>query len=161
MLVAINTTAFGYSLASGASEESLSFLLRVIFDVYVVILAALTIQDADIPHHWAAVVHLSTLTAFAFILSFVASILPKSDDIQLSLAEDLEESRFLVGLWYTDLLLTLFAVIVSSTTPRGPKLHFPSEDIYTEKTLETSTTHAYDNVCGIAGKTSFLTHVVI
>ena len=152
VLVAVDTTAFGYSLASRGSEESLSFFLRILFDVYIVILTALTIQDVEVRHHWVTIVHLSALSALAFMLSFVASILPETDDIQVSLVEDSEDSRLLVGLWYTDLILALLFMTVSSTTPRGPRLHFPSEEIYAEKTLETSTTHAYDNVCGISGK---------
>lgn len=147
-----DTTAFGYSLASGVSEEALSFLLRLLFDVYLVVLTTLTIQDVEIPHHWVTVVHLASLSVAVFALSFVSSILPETDDIQLSSVEDSQDSRLLVGLWYTNLLLTFLAVTVSSTIPRGPKLHFPSEAIYSVKTLETSTTHAHDNVCGIAGK---------
>jgi hypothetical protein len=156
LLVAVDTTALGYSLALQTSDETVSFLLRILFDIYLVILTALTIQDVEIPHHWVAVVHLSTLSVLAFTLSFVVSILPKTDDVQVSFVEDSEDSRLLVGLWYTNLALIFLAVTVSITTPRGPKLHFPSEAIYSEKTLETSTTHAYDNVCGISGNNHFL-----
>ncbi|KAF8507555.1 multidrug resistance-associated ABC transporter [Gautieria morchelliformis] len=149
-LVSIDTTAFGYSLASQVPTETLSFLFRTLFDIYLVILAALTLQDVEVPHHWVTTVHLSALSIFAFTLSFVTSILPETDDIQVSLAKESNSSQLLTGIWYTNLLLTFFAVTVSSTIPRGPKLHFPSEAIYSEKTLETSTTHDYDNVCGLS-----------
>ena len=116
------------------------------------VLTALILQDVEVGHYWATIFHLSTLSVLAFMLSFVASILPKTDDTQAPLVQDSEDCRLLLDLWYTNLLLTLLAVMVSSTTPRGPRLHFPSEEIYAQKTLETSTTHAYDNVCGISGK---------
>ena len=157
LLVAVDTTALGYSFAFPTAQETVSYLLRVIFDIYLVTLAALTIQDVDVPHHWVAVVHLSTLSILAFAFSFVASILPKTDDVEVYFVEDSDEPRLLVGLWYTNLLLTFLAVMISITTPRGPKLHFPSEAIYSEKTLETSTTHAFDNVCGISGNRHYIT----
>lgn len=143
----------GYTLATGpVNSTTISFILRGLFDIYLLLLAILTLQDVEVPHHWVTVLHISSLVGLAFGASFISSLLPSTPDVQSQLFEETEASRVLVGLWYTNLALTLLAMMRAITIPRGPKLHFPSENIYSEKTLETSTTHDYANVCGISGE---------
>ncbi|KAF8583290.1 P-loop containing nucleoside triphosphate hydrolase protein [Ramaria rubella] len=153
-ILVLDTTAFGYSLTLQTQDTTLSLLLRMLFDIYVVVLTALTIQDMEVPHHWVAVVHLALLNALAFALFSLASILPEKDDSQVSMEDTPHDSQLLIALWFTNLALAFLATVVSTTIPRGPKLHFPSEAIYSEKTLETSTTRTNDNVCGLSGQLS-------
>lgn len=155
-LVAVDTTAFGYTLAVGIfNVASVSFALRAIFDVYLIILATLSTQDVEVPHHWVTVVHLSALITLAFSSAFFTSILPETDDVQ-NYGLGSSEDTLLRALRYANLGLNLLCMIRVITISRGPKLHFPSEAIYSEKTLETSTTRHYDNVCGLSGEFVFL-----
>ncbi|KAF8518400.1 multidrug resistance-associated ABC transporter [Hysterangium stoloniferum] len=155
-ILAVDTIALGFSIPTQAPESAIiSFGLRILFDVYLVIITAFTVQDVEVPHHWVTIVHLASLSTLGFFLTFVASILPETDDVQASAAEPTGDSDVLLGLWYTNLVLMFLSTAVTLTVPRGPKLHFPSEAIYSEKTLETSTTHDYANVCGIADASVF------
>ena len=56
-----------------------------------------------------------------------------------------------LGLWYAVLGLYCAALFLAITMPRGPKLHFPSEVIYSEKTLLQTTSKYEDNVDGMTG----------
>ncbi|PSR83532.1 hypothetical protein PHLCEN_2v5686 [Hermanssonia centrifuga] len=61
------------------------------------------------------------------------------------------DSMLDTALWYTSLVLYLFACILIVTTPRGPPLHFPPERIYSEKTVMAITSRRKDNVSSITG----------
>jgi hypothetical protein len=52
-------------------------------------------------------------------------------------------------LWWTSLAIAGLTMLICTTVPRGPRLHFPSERIYSEKTLATTTNHVRDNVSGL------------
>lgn len=126
----------------------ISYAIRIVFDIYLVLLISLTVQDVDVPHHWVSIIHLSSLISLSFFISAIKTILPDIPDVIIS---GEESSVLLDALWYIDLVLKFIATAIVITIPRGPKLHFPSESIYSEKTLETSTTHFHENVCGISG----------
>lgn len=148
-LVVVDTTALGFSIATQETQETiLSYALRVVFDIYLLILVSITVHDKQVPHHWVTIIHLSSLIGLSLFISGLETILPETPDV---VVKGDKNSVLLDVLWYTDLALSFIATAIVITIPRGPKLHFPSEAIYSEKTLETSTTHSYENVCGISG----------
>ncbi|TDL21435.1 ATP-binding cassette transporter [Rickenella mellea] len=136
----VQTFAMVWTISSdGSTKDIATTVLHVVFAVYSVSVSIASIRSTDVSYHWSSIIHLSSLTTLACAALGVAAILP-TDDSPRSL---------LSVLWYSALSLYFFAAVISVRTKRGPKLHFPSELIYSEKTIAAATTIVEDNVCGI------------
>ncbi|KAH7096201.1 multidrug resistance-associated ABC transporter [Auriculariales sp. MPI-PUGE-AT-0066] len=139
-------TAFGWSLTAGdvPTADAVAFLLRLLFTVYCLAVSIVWVSQNEVDPHWATTIHLSALTTLHAFLLLVTAILPESP--APSTSSMVAYPAVLIGLWYTNLVLSWAIAVICITIPRGPLLHFPSERIYSEKTLGTTTTHVPDNV---------------
>lgn len=153
--VSLVATSFGWALASGdvLGRDAAALALRLLFDLYMLAVSIVWVTQHDVDTHWPTTVHLSALSGFAFLMLAVTAIVPASPPPATTVA-DAAYSGALQGLWYASLAISFVVFAICSTVPRGPPLHFPSERIYSEKTLATSTTHVPDNVCGLPSKSS-------
>ncbi len=152
MLVCILLVIQIVSLASFvvAEEDHVGVVLRALrfaFAGYIFVIAARSIRQ-EYALHSRYIVHLSVLTSLAISLLGTTTLLPSSPMPVTSIVSD---SMLDTALWYTSLVLYLFACILIVTTPRGPPLHFPPERIYSEKTVTAITSRCKDNVSSITG----------
>lgn len=146
LIVAVHTSTIGWAAVTDSSAHLVAAgCLLTAFALYVLVLASLSIRESNIDEHWATTIHLSSLTTTAVSLLAVAAALP-------SVAV---EDGVLRALNYVSLTLWAVAWFIAVRTKRGPKLHYPSDLVYSEKTLSGTTTRVEDNVCGITG-THFL-----
>jgi len=53
--------------------------------------------------------------------------------------------------FYATFAIYVVLLVIAVTRPLGPKLHFPSERIYSEKTIMAITNKDEENVCGLVG----------
>ncbi|KZV87123.1 multidrug resistance-associated ABC transporter [Exidia glandulosa HHB12029] len=146
--VAFISTSFGWALASGdvPGADVVALGLRLLFELYLLAMSIVWVTQNTVDNHWPTTVHLSALTGIQLAFLIVTAIVPDS----LPPATTVTGSSYggaLQGLWYASLATTFVVFAICSTVPRGPLLHYPSERIYSEKTLATSTTHVPDNVC--------------
>lgn len=157
VILALNVTllaiAFGWSMAAGdvARTDVLALGFRLVFALYLLALSLRWVTQSNVDEHWPTTVHLSALTAAEFFLLTITAILPDTPapaPMILRIAGH-EYPIALKALWYASYALITITFAICSTVPRGPLLHFPSDQIYAEKTLATSTTRVPDNVCGL------------
>ncbi|KAI0034681.1 P-loop containing nucleoside triphosphate hydrolase protein [Vararia minispora EC-137] len=150
-VVGLQTASFALSITLGLRDDGIVCALDVAFSLYVLGYSLLSIRQTDTPTHAVSVVHITWLTITAFTLFFVTAILPKSQmHITLFFVLD-DEPRTLRIFYYVAIALYGFASAIAISTPLGPALHFPKERIYSEKTVESITNDAYDNVSGSIG----------
>jgi hypothetical protein len=119
--------------------------LNVLTPLYLVIVTIYTIRDEIPDAHFTQVSHIAAITATATLVLGSIAILPSSEITISSWAED-------GVLWYLHYAVTglyTVACTISINIPRGPPLHFPPEQIYSDKTLASTTSRYRDNVCGI------------
>ena len=130
--------AEGIRLALSYSENdrsvTISYIVRVAFGFYLLLLAVFSIGQRS-TGHWRLVVHISCLTAAAFLLFAISATLPS------------RVVRTSTHLQYAPVAAYFLACAVAITIPRGPPLHYPSEHIYSDKTLMAVTSKYEDNVC--------------
>ena len=119
------------------------YFVRAVFGLYLALLSALLVRQGP-PRHWRLILHLSALTSVAMVISAVLLVVPP-DSGPMSwrpILSRLVLLRYAIPLAYASACLTVI------TIPRGPPLHFPSERIYSDKTLMDVTSKYEDNVCG-------------
>ena len=96
--------------------------------------------------HFAQVAHISAVSTVAVLTFGSIAILPSSEITISGQAGDSAPW----GLHYAVVGLYAVACTISLSIPRGPALHFPPEQIYSEKIAVSSTGRYRVNVCGIA-----------
>ena len=157
-ILALQSVSLGLSITDAVRTDIAVYALHTAFALYLLVLAGRSVNAAYGAHE-RAVVHLSALTWLAVMLLGTTAILP-STPFPLA-PSSLVRSAIEVGagvkggaplgVWYAVLGLYVGAFVLVVTTPRGPKLHFPSEAIYADKTLMQITSKYEDNVDGITG----------
>lgn len=147
--VALVATSLGWSLSAGdvSTADAVAFVLRLLFSLYCLSVSIVWVTQNDVEHHWPTTVHLSALTTLEFALLVVTALLPDASAPAPSAVSGYGAA--LRGMWYATLALSGVASVICTTVPRGPLLHFPSEKIYNEKTLATTSTRVLDNVSGV------------
>ncbi|KAH8986771.1 ATP-binding cassette transporter [Lactarius hatsudake] len=150
VIVSLQTVALGYSISFSSSAIIATHLLHVSFSVYLSILAAQSIGKSTIHSHTKRTIHLSALSALAFVLLGFTALLP-SNRVSTSILADGSQPRFMQVVWYVVLGLYASSTFLAVTTPLGPALHFPVSRIYSEKTVAAITNQAMDNVSGVTG----------
>lgn len=95
--------------------------------------------------HFTQVVHIAVVTTIATLIFASIAILPSSELTISGQAGDVVSW----GFHYAVVVLYAIACLITTNIPRGPALHFPPEQIYSEKTVASITTRYKDNVCGI------------
>ncbi|THH04398.1 hypothetical protein EW145_g5549, partial [Phellinidium pouzarii] len=140
VLAIMQTIMLGWTVAADDSlKEITSAAVHTAFALYILVLSVFYMGHSDFFWHGRFTVHLATLTTTAVILIVAITLLP---------SELVWEVPQRIA-WYISLSLWVAAFWISSRTKRGPALHFPSERIYSEKTLSVATTFPENNVCGI------------
>lgn len=152
IITVIQAVSLGFSIAEDDRATLPIHALHVVFAFYLLNLAATSVNKEYSPH-WHLIVHLSSLTFLATTLLGTIGLVPSSQGVPVSKVVVFSTSLTLV-LWYSVAALYFVAFSIAVTTPRGPPLHYPSERIYSEKTMMALTSNYHDNVCGVTGMCS-------
>ena len=145
-ILAVETVSLAWSAVEGDRAGVALYSIRVALALYLSLVSAFSVKKEYSPH-WRSVVHISALTFLASLLLGTLAILP-SRPMPVSSTTIEPSSVVPNGLFYAVTLLYIVACAVAVTIPRAPPLHFPSERIYSEKTLMAVTSKYEDNVCG-------------
>jgi hypothetical protein len=119
----------------------MSCILLVPFHVYLLFQAIDYFSLNDVERHWCLTVHLSAVLFVGFFTQFVTALLPADPSVQVGSAGNLllvvtdGRSGAIEALRVLQPALLFISGILVGTTPRGPKLYFPLEKIYTPKTI--------------------------
>ncbi|KZT35927.1 hypothetical protein SISSUDRAFT_1064088 [Sistotremastrum suecicum HHB10207 ss-3] len=165
LILSLQCVSLGFSitLSEASSIDTkiiITDVLNILFTIYLLVITTLAISYSDIDRHWPSVVHIASLTVSKSLSGVVIALVPGSrisTSAPLRLAvllskivggEELD-SQVVDALWYTTFALYWITAIIAMGTSRGPELHFPSEKIYSEKTLATTTNKDPYNVCGV------------
>jgi len=141
----------GYAVSVSSSTAIVTYLLHVLFAIYLVVLAVQSIRRNTIYSHARNIIHLSVLTTLAFALLGVTALFPP-DRASSSAPANNTQPHFLQVIWYAVLGLFALSTVVAVTTPLGPALHFPVSRIYSEKVVAAITNQDVDNVSGATGR---------
>ncbi|KAI9441690.1 ATP-binding cassette transporter [Lactarius indigo] len=144
VIVSLQTVSLGYSILFSSSAIIATHLLHVSFSVYLSVLAAQSIGKTTIHSHIRRTIHISALSALAFVLLGFTALFPSNRLM-------IPQPRFMQVVWYAVLGLYACSTFIAVTTPLGPALHFPVSRIYSEKTVAAITNQAMDNVSGVTG----------
>ncbi|KAF8069172.1 multidrug resistance-associated ABC transporter [Lyophyllum atratum] len=146
-VLALGAISLGWSVANAEREEIVVYTINLAFSLYLVIIAAYSVNEATIDTHSEYIRHLVALTSVTVLLMGATAILPSTPPATASI----EASSAIPGVWHATLALYTIACLLYFTTPQGPRLHFPAERIYSEKTIQASTNHDEENVSGVIG----------
>jgi hypothetical protein len=135
--------SLGFSASTGDPSAITTYVLRLFFGTYTLILATRSINQDNIEQHSESLWHLSSLTFLASALLFAIAILPAFADALYKTSAPLK------SLGWTVLALQFVSFVIVSTIPQGPSLRFDPERIYSGKTIASTTNIARDNVCGV------------
>ena len=153
VILVIQCVCLGWSITEGDEQNIVVYALQTTFALYTLSMSTAAINQTYSKHS-LAMVHLSALTFAAVMLLATTAILPEHPLPVASIFR--HESGAPLGMWYATLALYAMCLFLAATTPRGPPLHFPSEQIYSDKTLMQITSRYEDNVCGVTGVSSLL-----
>ncbi|KAJ7064951.1 multidrug resistance-associated ABC transporter [Mycena amicta] len=144
VVVALQAAGLALSLVNPQEDEKVTtYALHLAYAVYVFAFAVLSVARNDVQSNSERMWHICALSSCpAFALGFTA-ILP-NDNIVAS-ADTWQD------LWYAVLAAYILASITAWTTPLGPALHYPPEDIYSPKTVNAATNTDQENVTGVVG----------
>ena len=149
IVLALETTSLAWSVVEADRTGIAVYSIRAAFALYVVIVAGCSVKLEYTPHYWC-ILHLCSLTVCAAGLLGTLAIIP-STPMPVSASLVLPSPVVPNALWYTDVVLYVLACAFAATIPCAPPLHFPSERIYSEKTLIAVTSKYPDNVSGSVG----------
>ncbi|EIW83220.1 multidrug resistance-associated ABC transporter [Coniophora puteana RWD-64-598 SS2] len=131
-------------------------VLLTAYAMYTYIYATRSTVHTTIDSHVNSLIHLSVLTLLPFVLLLIVSIIPSGPPFETSMLLSrgkLAYFKYIVELLWP--ILYFVATVVTWTTPSGPALHFPPEDIYLDKTAKQRTDPSQDNVCGYVNASSW------
>lgn len=152
LTAAVETVSLGFSATIEDPETIATHSLRLIFAIYVLVLAVRSINQDTIESHSVSLWHISTLTFVSAVVNFGTIILPPTPAPVGKTSVAIEEtSTVLTYLGWTAIALYCVAFIIASTLPQGPPLRFEPEHIYSQKTIASTTNTSPDNVCGVTG----------
>ncbi|CAL1699089.1 unnamed protein product [Somion occarium] len=153
IIFALQAISLGWAVAEGEHLELAVQILHVFFALYLLFISAGSVNKEYAPHR-RAIMHLSALTLLATALLGTIAILPSTPNPVASLFSSQPEGESITALlvlWYITVILYMLACVIAITTPTGPALHFPSERLYSDKTLMAVTSKYEDNVSGVTG----------
>ncbi|GBE87301.1 ATP-dependent bile acid permease [Sparassis crispa] len=147
VVLVVQSVFLGWAIVENDGLSLVVYSLHVCVALYAFLVAIRSISQRD-DLHAQSVFHLFALTFVATLLLGTTAVLPSRPSLHASFSGDLVGP---VALWYTAFLLYSVCFLIAVTTPVGPPLHYPSEKVYSDKTLMLVNTTAEDNVCGITG----------
>lgn len=144
-ILILQTVSLGWSVTTLGVRDTIVPALNSFTALYLIFITLSTLND-DIPDvHFTQVVHIGAITTIAALVFGSIAILPSSE-ITIS---GQPEGGVSWALYYALVGLYAVACAISLNIPRGPPMHFPPEQIYSEKTVASITSRYRDNVCGI------------
>lgn len=144
-ILILQTISLGWSAATLQLKDAIVPALNTFTALYLILVTTLTLNH-DVPDvHFTQVVHIALITTIATLAFASIAILPSSDVSLSGQAGDVASW----GFHHTAVGLYAIASLIVVNIPRGPALHFPPEQIYSEKTVASTTSWSKDNVCGI------------
>lgn len=149
VILVIQSISLGWSITEDDRPSITVYSLHVAFALYALVISTLTLNQTYSKHS-RSIIHFFVLSLAATACLGTTAILP-SEPFPGPVVSVHERSGAPLVLWYTVLALYAVNLFISVTTPRGPRLHLPSEQIYSDKTLMQVTSKYDDNVCGITG----------
>lgn len=152
VIVVLNTVSLGWAAADDMKHNISILAIYIYFALYVLIIAARSINQNSVESHAESVIHLTTLTTIACLLLGGTAILPISPPPVIEATGD---DYVLLPVWYTMVGIYYVICIIAFTTPQGPPLHYSPGDIYSEKTVQSITNTDQENVCGITSTLLF------
>jgi hypothetical protein len=148
----IDTISLGWSLANDETSQIAIYALNLAFSLYILILAVYSVNQNTVDIHSESILHLTTMNTLAATFLGSTAILPDTSPI----AASLETVPALRAIWHAKLCLYTIVCIMAFTTPQGPRLRFPPERIYSDKTILATTNPDEENVCGLIGMFHYL-----
>ncbi|KAH8829370.1 multidrug resistance-associated ABC transporter [Flagelloscypha sp. PMI_526] len=147
-VVVVDSASLGWAAMFGNGSDIGSYGLRVAFAIYVFGLSIRMVRHNTIEHSGTLIVHLAALQTFASLILFISAIVPDTES-PISTMEAVNREEIPRGYWLTTLLLDIISATILVLLPRGPPLHYPPEQIYSAKILESITNVDRINVTGI------------
>ncbi|KAF7795628.1 hypothetical protein EIP86_006793 [Pleurotus ostreatoroseus] len=148
IILVIQSVSLGWSVVEFDRRSIIIYSLHVAFALYLLVISARSVKQ-EYSRHALSIVHLSVLTTAAVSLLGVTAILPSTPmPVSRLTADTISVPR---ALWYVVLALYFAVWGLAITTPRGPAYHYPSDRIYSTKTLMAVTSKYRDNVSGALG----------
>ena len=143
----MQAVCLGWSIMQGHNNIIIIYALQTFFAFYNFCVAVRSVTQRN-PYHTHSIIHLFGLMFWATTLLVTTAILPSTPMPSTS------SIYFGVPniLWYITLAFYCVNFIIATTLPLGPPLHYPSERIYSDKTLQNTTSKYEDNVCGVTGE---------
>jgi hypothetical protein len=145
----LDAVSLGWSVANEQITEIGIYAINVAFAIYLLTLAIRSINQNNAPRHSESVLHLTTITTLATVFLGTIAILPSAPPNTTA-----EIAPTLWYIWHVKLCLYAIVCVMMYMTPQGPRLHFPPERIFSEKTILAITNTDEENVCGITGKSA-------
>lgn len=140
LLVTLQVADLGWMIATDLNlQDIVPVALFTTFAIYLLTLSVVSIGYTDVYVHWRFTVHMAALSTTSLAFLLIITILPYEN------APKVPQRT----IQYTSLTLLFVIFWLSMHTERGPKLHYPSSLIYSEKILSGTTTHVENNVNGI------------
>ncbi|KAF9788298.1 multidrug resistance-associated ABC transporter [Thelephora terrestris] len=150
-ILILQTISVGWSFATLEPKDAIVPTLNAFTALYLIVITISTLNDEIPDVHFTQVVHIAAITTIAALVFGSIAILPSS---QITISGQAGDSDSW-ALHYAVVGLYAVACAISLNIPRGPALHFPPEQIYSEKTVESTTSRYRDNVCGIVNDSIF------
>jgi hypothetical protein len=144
----IDAIFLGWSVANDETADIVVYALSLAFSIYVLVLTVRSINQNITSSHSEFVLHLTTLTTLASVSLGSTALIPATSPT----SKVVEGAPALRPLWYAKLSLYTAVCVMAFITQQGPRLRFPPDRIYSEKTILATTNTEEENVCGISGK---------
>ncbi|KAG9313459.1 hypothetical protein JVU11DRAFT_5783 [Chiua virens] len=149
-ILILQSISLGWIFSTEEGDGNLIYGLHASYAFYLAALAVRSVYQNAVESHSESMIHLAVLTLVPTILLFATAILPTSQPITISMLQS-SLGPTLLGIWYTVLSLYFVATVIVFTIPTGPPLHYPSETLYSEKTLKAVMNRDENNVSGVVG----------
>lgn len=146
-ILVIDAILLGWFIAHDKAKEIGTYAVHIGFCLYTLGLALRSVNQNTSSLHSESILHLTALSSLASVSLSSIAILPDAPAI-LSLVET---TPMLLYLWHTKLGLYMILCVLTITTRQGPRLRYPLDRIYAEKTRLAGTNTAEENVSGSVG----------
>ncbi|KAH6918109.1 ATP-binding cassette transporter [Coprinopsis sp. MPI-PUGE-AT-0042] len=145
-------TAFKFQ-GNNNTKEQVVACLQLAFSVYLLGISAYPFVVSGRKLHNIFVWHIAILATIAALALCLVSVVPRAPVVGTGPGIH----GFLRDSWYA--LSGIYGIVgaLAFTTPSGPPLHFPPENIYADDTVKAISNANPDNVCGVTGASPWAT----
>ena len=135
----------GWYVSWGDTKEIATCTLHIGFTLYALGVVWHSVNHNTPSFHYRSVLHLAILTFLASVLLSLIAILPGAVAPVARIVPNPWH------IWHARLGLYIILCITTVTTRLGPRLRYPPESIYAEKTIFAGTNTTEENVSGVVG----------